>query len=97
MSTVVLLSVLAVVIAVVIVVGVSVVVGLSRPIPPPAGDWEVRLAAVRPVVVRQLWERRPVEAVKTVRSATGLGLAEAKQVTDAIAFEERVDPRRRRR
>ncbi|HEX7135813.1 MAG TPA: ribosomal protein L7/L12 [Iamia sp.] len=52
---------------------------------------------MRPQVVQLLWERQPVKAVKLVREATGLGLKEAKDITDAIALEERIDPRGRRR
>jgi ribosomal protein L7/L12 len=52
---------------------------------------------LRPRIVDLLVRGRSVEAIRLVRQATGLGLQQAKDVVDAIAAEERVDPRGRRR
>ncbi len=90
-------GVFLIVLVAILVLGFGLVAIVTRRADPPAADWEARLAAVRPEVVRQLHLRQPVRTVRVVRGATGLGLKDAKDVTDAIALQERIDPRGGRR
>ena len=97
------MEILVVVGSMLVVVGIAVAITLAvrterrdrrTPIPAEA------LAAVdglRPRIVELLRRGRAIEAVKLVRQATGLSLQSSKDLVDAIAAEERVDPRRRSR
>jgi ribosomal protein L7/L12 len=95
-------DVLVVVGSLLVVVGIVVAVTLAvrgerrgrLPIPP---DASATVQQLRPQIVDLLRRGRAIHAIKMVRQATGVGLQEAKDLVDAIAFEEGIDPRSRPR